>query len=114
MPRTRQRYPPEFNVEAVHVLGSGDRSLTRIPKTPVSRIKRSATRYERLHSHGGMRNALRMHVRNANSWPRYSCGSPVSASVPHEEVGSSAEPIVSTARGLCSTLRQCCLSRNGR
>ncbi len=32
MPRTRPNYPPEFKAEAVRLVGSGDRSLTRIAK----------------------------------------------------------------------------------
>lgn len=32
MPRTRPSYPPEFKAEAVRLVGSGDRSLTRIAK----------------------------------------------------------------------------------
>jgi transposase len=30
MPRTKPAYPPEFTAEAVHLVGSSDRSLTRI------------------------------------------------------------------------------------
>ena len=32
MPRTKPAYPPEFTAEAVRLVGSGDRSLTRIAK----------------------------------------------------------------------------------
>ena len=32
MPRTKPNSPPEFNAEAVRIVGSGDRSLTRIAK----------------------------------------------------------------------------------
>jgi transposase len=32
MPRTRPVYPPEFKAEAVRLVGSSDRSLTRIAK----------------------------------------------------------------------------------
>lgn len=32
MPRTKPSYPPEFKAEAVRLVGSGDRSLTRIAK----------------------------------------------------------------------------------
>jgi transposase len=32
MPRRRPAYPPEFKTEAVRLVGSGDRSLTRIAK----------------------------------------------------------------------------------
>ena len=32
MPRTKPSSPPEFKAEAVRLVGSGDRSLTRIAK----------------------------------------------------------------------------------
>jgi transposase len=32
MPRTKPAYPPEFTAEAVRLVGSSDRSLTRIAK----------------------------------------------------------------------------------
>ncbi len=32
MPRTKPAYPPEFKAEAVRLVGSSDRSLTRIAK----------------------------------------------------------------------------------
>ena len=32
MPRTKPAYPPEFNAEAVRLVGSSDRSLTRLAK----------------------------------------------------------------------------------
>ena len=32
MPRTKPAYPPEFKTEAVRLVGSSDRSLTRIAK----------------------------------------------------------------------------------
>jgi transposase len=32
MPRTKPAYPPEFKAEAVRLVGSGDRSLSRIAK----------------------------------------------------------------------------------
>ena len=32
MPRSRPAYPPEFKAEAVRLVGSGDRSLSRISK----------------------------------------------------------------------------------
>lgn len=32
MPRTKPSYPPEFKAEAVRLVGSGERSLTRIAK----------------------------------------------------------------------------------
>ena len=32
MPRSKPSYPPEFTAEAVRLVGSGDRSLTRIAK----------------------------------------------------------------------------------
>lgn len=32
MPRTKPNYPPEFTAEAVRLVGSGDRSLTRLAK----------------------------------------------------------------------------------
>ena len=32
MPRTKPAYPPEFKAEAVRLVGSGDRSLSRLAK----------------------------------------------------------------------------------
>lgn len=32
MPRSRPAYPPEFKAEAVRLVGSGDRSLSRLAK----------------------------------------------------------------------------------
>ena len=32
MPRTKPSYPPEFKAEAIRLVGSSDRSLTRIAK----------------------------------------------------------------------------------
>src|SRR5690348_12841911 len=32
MPRTKPAYPPEFKAEAVRLVGSGDRSLSRIAR----------------------------------------------------------------------------------
>jgi transposase len=58
MPRTKPAYPPEFKAEAVRLVGSSDRSLTRIAKDLGVADKTLRNWVQHAESDDGLREAL--------------------------------------------------------
>ena len=58
MPRTKPAYPPEFKAEAVRLVGSSDRSMTRIAKDLGVADQTLRNWVQHAESHDGMRETL--------------------------------------------------------
>ena len=58
MPRTKPAYPPEFKAEAVRLVGSSDRSLTRLAKDLGVADQTLRNRVRHAESDDGAREAL--------------------------------------------------------
>ena len=64
MPRSKPAYPPEFKAEAVRLVGSSDRSLSRLAKDLGAADQTLRTWVRHAESDDGVRDALAPNERN--------------------------------------------------